>query len=164
MNYLNQKFSSDLEKGKIFERLICERLSPEFSGLRVFEGYQKGFDLVDSSGYKIEAKTDFESEKTDNIAIEIRCRNSLSGLATTKAKEWIHIFWCSGNWYFLRCSVSYLKEFIRSNWKYLRKVKGGDNDLSEMVLINKDLIMNYFDFFELGVTIEYGERIQKGEK
>jgi hypothetical protein len=138
----SQKFLNDLEKGKTFERLICEKLGLEFNGLRVVEGYQKGFDLIDNTGYKIEVKTDFESEKTDNIAIEIRCRNSLSGLATTKAKEWIHIFWYKGKWYFLRCSVSDLKGFIRSNWKYLEKVKGGDNDLSEMVLIDKDLIMN----------------------
>lgn len=88
----NKKFLKDLEKGKIFERLICEKLGLEFNGLRVVEGYQKGFDLIDNTGYKIEVKTDFESEKTDNIAIEIRCRDSLSGLATTKAKEWIHIF------------------------------------------------------------------------
>lgn len=153
----SQKFLNDLEKGKTFERLICEKLGLEFNGLRVVEGYQKGFDLIDNTGYKIEVKTDFESEKTDNIAIEIRCRNSLSGLATTRAKEWIHIFWYKGKWYFLRCSVSDLKGFIRSNWKYLEKVKGGDNDLSEMVLINKDLIMNRFDFYELGATMEYGK-------
>lgn len=157
MNYLNQKFSSDLEKGKIFERLICEKLGLEFNGLRVVEGYQKGFDLIDNTGYKIEVKTDFESEKTDNIAIEIRCRDSLSGLATTKAKEWIHIFWYKGKWYFLRCNVSDLKGFIRSNWKYLKKVKGGDNSLSEMVLISKDLIMDRFNFYELGATMEYGK-------
>ena len=153
----NKKFLNDLEKGKTFERLICEKLGLEFNGLRVVEGYQKGFDLIDNTGYKIEVKTDFESEKTDNIAIEIRCRDSLSGLATTKAKEWIHIFWYKGKWYFLRCNVSDLKGFIRSNWKYLKKVKGGDNDLSEMVLINKDLIMNRFDFYELGATMEYGK-------
>ena len=153
----NKKFLKDLEKGKTFERLICEKLSPEFNGLKVFEGYQKGFDLIDSKEYKIEVKTDFESEKTDNIAIEIRCRDSLSGLATTKAKEWIHIFWYNGEWYFLRCNVSDLKGFIRSNWKYLKKVKGGDNSLSEMVLISKDLIMDRFDFYELGATMEYGK-------
>jgi hypothetical protein len=50
-----------------------------------------------------------------------------------------------------------LKGFIRSNWKYLEKVKGGDNSLSEMVLISKDLIMNRFDFYELGATMEYGK-------
>ncbi len=153
----SQKFLNDLEKGKTFERLICEKLGLEFNGLRVVEGYQKGFDLIDNTGYKIEVKTDFESEKTDNIAIEIRCRNSLSGLATTRAKEWIHIFWYKDRWYFLRCKVSDLKGFIRSNWKYLEKVKGGDNDLSEMVLISKDLIMNRFDFYELGATMEYGK-------
>ena len=153
----SQKFLNDLEKGKTFERLICEKLGLEFNGLRVVEGYQKGFDLIDNTGYKIEVKTDFESEKTDNIAIEIRCRNSLSGLATTRAKEWIHIFWYKGKWYFLRCNVSDLKGFIRSNWKYLKKVKGGDNDLSEMVLISKDLIMDRFDFYELGATMEYGK-------
>ncbi len=153
----SQKFLNDLEKGKTFERLICEKLGLEFNGLRVVEGYQKGFDLIDNTGYKIEVKTDFESEKTDNIAIEIRCRNSLSGLATTRAKEWIHIFWYKGKWCFLRCKVLDLKGFIRSNWKYLKKVKGGDNSLSEMVLISKDLIMDRFDFYELGATMEYGK-------
>ena len=152
-----RNFNTDLLLGKKAERFIKELLVAEYPDIEIVEGYEKGFDLIDNTGYKIEVKTDFESEKTDNIAIEIRCRDSLSGLATTKAKEWIHIFWYNGEWYFLRCNVSDLKGFIRSNWKYLKKVKGGDNDLSEMVLINKDLIMNRFDFYELGATMEYGK-------
>jgi hypothetical protein len=35
----NKKFLNDLEKGKTFERLICEKLGLEFNGLRVVEGY-----------------------------------------------------------------------------------------------------------------------------
>ena len=87
-----RNFNTDLLLGKKAERFIKELLVAEYPDIEIVEGYEKGFDLIDNTGYKIEVKTDFESEKTDNIAIEIRCRNSLSGLATTKAKEWIHIF------------------------------------------------------------------------
>lgn len=145
-----RNFNTDLLLGKKAERFIKELLVAEYPDIEIVEGYEKGFDLVDKiTGYKAEVKFDWESRKTDNIAIEYLYKGKKSGISETSAYEWFQVFYFNGSWYVFRCKVSELKSFLKSNFRYLSKVKGGDNLNSNLILVSKKLIMEKFDFWKI---------------
>ena len=117
------------------------------------EGYCKEFDLdlefgrlgeqfvedMQVGNKKIEVKTERDIWKTTgNIAIEIRYKGNPSGLSTTDSTVWIHLLCYNGTieggFIF---SVPKLKETIKSllNDKIARLVMGGDDNMSQLVLI-----------------------------
>ena len=117
------------------------------------EGYCKGFDLdlkfgkmgekfveqVFEGNSKVEVKTERDIWKTTgNIAIEIRCNGKPSGISTTKSSIWMHYLSLNGvimgGFLF---KVDQLKGKIKSLQKSgdLKMVMGGDNNLSQMVLL-----------------------------
>ena len=124
----------------------------------VEEGYCKGFDLdlkfgkmgedftsdVFEGNSKVEVKTERDIWKTTgNIAIEIRCSGQASGLSTTESTIWIHLLAYNGviegGFIF---KVDQLKDKIKRLHKEekIKMVMGGDNNLSQMVLLPiKDL-------------------------
>lgn len=111
-------FNKDLAYGKLGEELANN----------IFEG-----------NLTCEVKTERDIwETTGNITIEFKSRGKLSGIATTKSEIWIH--WLSingeikGGFIF---KVKELKLYIRQNWHTLRKVKGGDDNTSDLILLNK---------------------------
>ena len=65
----NSDFKYDLLLGNVGENIISELLK-------------------DST---IEVKMDFLAHKTNNIFIEFRSRNKLSGISTTQAEFWFYI-------------------------------------------------------------------------
>ncbi len=117
------------------------------------EGYCKGFDLdlkfgklgeefvqgVLEGDSKIEIKTERDTWKTTgNIAIEIRCNGKLSGISTTESSTWIHLLSYNdvieGGFII---NVKKLKERIKKlkEKDKIRIVMGGDNNLSQLVLV-----------------------------
>ena len=124
----------------------------------VEEGYCKGFDLdlkfgkmgedfvadVFEGNSKVEVKTERDIWRTTgNIAIEIRCSGKASGLSTTESTIWIHLLAYNGviegGFIF---KVDKLKDKIKRlhKEKKIKMVMGGDNNLSQMVLLPiKDL-------------------------
>ena len=124
----------------------------------VEEGYCKGFDLdlkfgkmgedfvadVFEGNSKVEVKTERDIWRTTgNIAIEIRCSGKASGLSTTESTIWIHLLAYNGviegGFIF---KVDQLKDKIKRlhKEKKIKMVMGGDNNLSQMVLLPiKDL-------------------------
>ena len=122
----------------------------------ITEGYCKGFDLdlkfgkmgeefvsdVLEGNSKIEVKTERDIWKTTgNIAIEIRCDGKPSGLSTTESTVWIHLLAykgvIEGGFLF---KVEQLKEKIKKLHKSgdIKMVMGGDNNVSQMVLLPID--------------------------
>ena len=70
-DYINNKFDLDLDFVKVGEKYIEQ----------VFEG-----------DGRIEVKTEKDIwATTGNIAIEVRCREKLSGISTTDARTWIQL-------------------------------------------------------------------------
>jgi len=119
----------------------------------ITEGYCKGFDLdlkfgkmgeeftadVFEGNSKVEVKTERDIWKTTgNIAIEIRCKGIASGLSTTESTAWVHLLAykgvIEGGFIF---KVDQLKEKIKKLHKSgdIKMVMGGDNNLSQMVLL-----------------------------
>lgn len=117
------------------------------------EGYCKGFDIdlkfgkmgeefvaeVFEGNSKIEVKTERDIWKTTgNICIEVRCGGKPSGLSTTESSTWVHLLshkgHIEGGFLF---KVDVLKDKIRNLQKEgsLKMVMGGDNNVSQMVLL-----------------------------
>ena len=124
-NEVQQKFDHDLEFGKLGEDFV------------------KNFQ---SENNKIEVKTERDIWKTTkNIAIEIRCRGKKSGISVTEAQTWIHLLSyknkIEGGFIF---QTKYLKDKIveMHKNKTIKIVMGGDDNMSQMVLIPiKDLFV-----------------------
>ena len=117
-NEVQQKFDHDLEFGKLGEDFV------------------KNFQ---SENNKIEVKTERDIWKTTgNIAIEIRCRGKKSGISVTEAQTWIHLLSYKnkfvGGFIF---QTKYLKDKIVEMYenKTIKIVMGGDDNMSQMVLI-----------------------------
>ena len=115
---VQQKFDHDLEFGRLGEDFV------------------KNFQ---SENNKIEVKTERDIWKTTgNIAIEIRCRGKKSGISVTEAQTWIHLLSyknkIEGGFVF---QTKYLKDKIveMHQNKTIKLVMGGDDNMSQMVLI-----------------------------
>lgn len=140
----DEDFAVVTELGEKAQRKAVELLKNEFPTIRSTQGKVSGYDLIDDNGYKFEIKFDILSKKTNNIAIEFRSNGFGSGISVTTSDEWLHIFFYKSEWVYFRCKVLDLKRFIKSNFEYLKTVRGGYNNLSEMVLIHKEWIADNF--------------------
>lgn len=142
-------FSEDLKIGIKAQDFLIKELEGELPGLKSIQGNFSNYDLVSNSGYTIEVKFDIKSKLTSNVAIEYEFNNNPSGLASTKAVEWIHIYYLKDKWVYSRIKTDNLKAFIRNNWKELRKLKGGDRNDSKLILIKTEDFVNSFPYREI---------------
>ncbi len=99
-------------------------------------GEQKLGELLDNS--KIEVKTDFKLKETGNIAVEYESRGQLSGIATSEA-EWFAFVEGQDEDVMILIKKDKLKELCRK--PICKKVKGGDNNTSKMVLVPYRIIL-----------------------
>ena len=117
-DYKEDKFDVDLRYARKFEKLVAE----------IFE-----------DGGRVEVKTERNIwATTGNIAVEIKCRDNPSGIATTDADYWIHLLAIDddvfGGFIF---PTQKLKERIKELLKdKTAKIQyGGDDNASKLVLI-----------------------------
>jgi hypothetical protein len=137
-------FKEDLELGVRAQDFIIKQLSPQLRGLNAVEGYFKEYDLISDDGYTIEVKYDRLSKDTNNIGIEYECNHKPSGIASTKAIEWVHIFHYNKQVVYSRIKAQDLRAYIDSNRSYLPTARGGDGGRAELYLINKDDFVTRF--------------------
>jgi len=130
-------FKSDLEFGQASEQLLKHRLQLE------------GIDstsINDATGdleYRVmvEVKTDRMWQSTGNIAIEIMRDGQPTGLSTTHADIIVYVLdGISAFWY---VRTSELKSFLKSI--KINRVRGGDGNRTEMVLIT---LSQFFGIFK----------------
>lgn len=129
-----------LKAGEKLELELLPHLQKYFPKAYKIEGNYKFADLVvpELDNLLIEVKQDLKSDHTGNLAIEYQFRGQNSGLASTKALVWI----MADKEKFYAFSVEKLKSFLRANWEYLKKVEGGDDMDSKMVLVKKKDLAN----------------------
>ena len=139
-------FLKDLKRGHKAEQYVIKQLGREHENLHAVEGSFKDYDLIADDGYTAEVKYDELSEKTGNVGFEYECYGKESGVASTKAFEWVHIYKLNRVWVYSTISTNSLKSFLKANWKYLDKVKGGDNNASKMVLLSASDLADSFGF------------------
>ena len=141
-------FKQDLQIGQKAQEYIVKQLSKEFKGIKSVPGLCSDCDLIADNGYTIEVKFDLKSKLTNNIGIEYRYKGKPSGIAKTKSQEWVHIYYLNG-WVYSRIKVNDLKAYLKSNWGYLPKLKGGDNNNSKMVIVKSEDFANRFGFMPI---------------
>lgn len=106
----------------------------EHPTLGKIEGYNPGCDLQDLDGYSVEVKFDRESEKTGNIAFEYMYKGKPSGISTSRATDWVQVYFSKGLVY-SQISKLRLQAYLKANIKYLKRVIGGDDNQSYLILV-----------------------------
>lgn len=124
MDYTSQngcfRFDLDLKLGQHFENTLFSILTSE-------------------NDVKVEVKRDFLASETGNLAIEYKCRGKLSGLSVSLA-DW-YAFFLGGDEYkdevIVLIKTDRLKKIVKKVYnKNKQKIMGGDDNLSEMILID----------------------------
>ena len=142
-------FQKDLKTGGRAEEFIISQFEKQHKGLRQGFGNIKGYDLIADDGYTAEVKYDRLSAKTQKIGFEYECYGKESGIAKTKAVEWIHIFKLYDQWVYCAIPTPSLKSFLKSNWEFLQKAQGGDNNASKMVIVSVYDFADAFSYFPM---------------
>lgn len=83
-------------------------------------------------GKTVEVKRDYLAGRTGNLFVEFSSRGKASGLATTRADFWAFIL--DGERVII-VSVGFLQLRARQAYKEGRRVRGGDSNTSEGVLV-----------------------------
>ena len=103
-------------------------------------------DIFQGKG-SIEVKTERDMwSRTGNMAVEITYKGKPSGITITDAKWWCHLFTIDGDIKFvLMMRVKELKERIKqlARTNFIKIVKGGDNDDSEIILVPIQKVVGY---------------------
>ena len=142
-------FSEDLKIGEYVQDFLIEELAGEFGKLKASEGEFSDYDLISEDGYTFEVKFDRSSRSTKNTAIEFRYKGRESGICSTKAIEWIQVLYNEDKWVYCRIPVENLRNFLRNNWEFFKTIMGGDDKQSALILVNKDIFLNEFEFKEI---------------
>lgn len=135
-------------KGHKAEEFVVKQLSKKHKGLRFVEGKCKEYDLIADDGYTVEVKYDILSKNTGRVGIEFECDSKPSGIETTKAIDWVHIYKLYDNWVYSIIPVANLRAFLRSNKDFLTTASGGDCS-AKMYLISVHDFADHFSFFSV---------------
>ncbi len=98
------------------------------------------FKLPNYQDCTVEIKKDYKSHYTGNFYFEYNCFGKPSGLAVTTAELWV----MTDREYFYLFDTEKLKNFMRVNWQYLRKMQGGDNNASKGIVFKKTEIAQHY--------------------
>lgn len=140
-------FKQDLQLGQAAEKYILPMLKKEFPTMKRVKGYEPDYDFIDDNGYTIELKLDKKSRTSGNIGIEYKHRNKPSAISTSKAFEWIIIYYLPPyKWVYSRMRTRELREFLVNNFSYLTRLYGGDSDKSSLILVKVDEFADAFNF------------------
>ena len=146
---MGQTFLTDLETGHKAEDWVLEELKGEFPTLHKTEGLNSHADLIDDNGYSIEVKYDKRSSDTGNVAIEYNHGETPSGISTSKAMEWIVIYYLKGTgWVYARAKTSELRAFVKNNKEYF-ETYDGTGDRGDLILVPAHLFADAFNYYKI---------------
>lgn len=133
-------FTTDLPKGRRCEEFVFWHISQKYTNALLKDGYFPDFDIEVPSVFTVECKYDEMSRLTKNIAVEFQHNGKWSGIASTKADYWVHMFY-DENWKWLAIPVKELQQLCKAKGS---KKYGGDYNTTAMFLIPKtDLPAKY---------------------
>lgn len=136
-------FSEDLKDSEASVKQVIEFLKEDgCTDIQTNDDGRYDISYVTKDGkYKTaEVKHDLMWDKTGNVAIEYRSRGKASGIATSKADTWFYVL---NQIYY--CPAGDLRAYLIQHWDRYRRVKGGDNGTSDLVLLTLD---NFLDVFK----------------
>jgi len=138
---MNDVFESDLKVGKIYEKIVLEKIQKKYPKAYIEKGYCKDWDIyIPELDIGIEVKCDKKSMHTRNIVIEIEFDNKPSALSTTKAEWWVIYDGIDYNW----LTVKNIKKCIKDNkLKTATFIGRGDTKQKKAYLIKKNMLYKY---------------------
>jgi hypothetical protein len=146
---MGTNFDKDLKIGNLVEEIIAKHLKKEFPTIRAHKKKSSEYDLIDDDGYTFEVKWDRMSEETPNTVVEYYCNRKPSGISTTKAIEWIQVYYLDHNWVFSRMTTNDLKAYLHNNFEFFHTGRGGDGNRARLIFLDKDDFATEFDFTTL---------------
>lgn len=135
---LDKTFDAYLETGEGIEKEFIGILSGLDPWTRKYEqGNYKFSDIIMPNYEKIfEVKRDYKSHETGNFCFEIKFNGAWSGLITTEADYFV----MTDKDYFWVFRTAALKNYIKTNLKFFNRTIGGNEDLSEIILVPKKIL------------------------
>lgn len=138
MTSIKTNWDPRLKEGEEAEKELLAHIQRLYPTAKKIEGNFKDYDIYISDINTIEVKYDVKAQQTGNFAFEIRSHGIPSGLSTTKARWFVTVD--TMKFYFFE--TVRLKDYIRTNWKYMKKVMGGDDKSSQLVIIDRPSMAN----------------------
>tara|TARA_R100000656_G_scaffold118167_1_gene91750 strand:- start:369 stop:794 length:426 start_codon:yes stop_codon:yes gene_type:complete len=138
---MNDVFQSDLKVGKVYEKIVLEKIHKKYPKAYIEKGYCKDWDIyIPELEIGVEVKSDKKSMYTGNIVIEIEFDNKPSALSTTKAEWWVIYDGIYYNWF----TVTNIKKcIIENNLTYRKFIGRGDTKQKKAYLIKKEMLYKY---------------------
>ena len=138
---MNDVFEADLKVGKIYEKIVLEKIHKKYPKAYIQKGYCKEWDIyIPELQIGVEVKSDKKSMHTGNIVIEIEFNNKPSALSTTKAEWWVIYDGIDYNWF----TINNIKKCIKdNNLRYATFIGRGDTKQKKAYLIIKEILYKY---------------------
>ena len=136
-----EDFKAELERGKIHEIYVLDKIQKKYSQAYIVDGYFKEYDIfIPELNFGVEVKCDNRSLKTGNIIIETESAGTRSGISTTKAKYWVIYDGRHYNWLLTDNIRKCIKDY---NFKEREFVCRGDTKTKKAYLIKQHLLTDY---------------------
>lgn len=135
-------FREDLSDSEASVKQVIELLKEEgCSDILTNDDGRYDISYTTPSGEKktAEVKHDLQWNKTGNVAIEYRSRGKSSGISTSKADDWFYVL----NQVY-GCKTGDLRAYLLQHWDRPRRVKGGDDKTSDLLLLKIDDFLDVF--------------------
>ena len=136
-----EDFKADLERGKIHEIYVLNKIKKKYKQAYIVDGYFKEYDIfIPELNLGVEVKFDERSKETGNIIIETESAGKRSGISTTKAKYWVIYDGINYNWFLTDTIRKCIKEY---DFKEREFVCRGDTKTKKAYLIKEHLLLDY---------------------
>ena len=136
-----EDFKADLERGKIHEIYVLNKIKKKYKQAYIVDGYFKEYDIfIPELNLGVEVKFDERSKETGNIIIETESAGKRSGISTTKAKYWVIYDGRNYNWFLTDTIRKCIKEY---DFKEREFVCRGDTKTKKAYLIKEHLLLDY---------------------
>lgn len=134
-------YEHDLRFGEATEKVILSKVREVYP--KAYKPEDNSFDIViPETGQTMEIKTDRGSKKSPNIAVETSCKGKPSGIYGP-ADLWAQVFYSdkAEKWIYFIVRTKDMKDFAENQG---HKTTGGDNNDSELLLLEKVEVEKYF--------------------
>jgi len=136
-----EDFKADLERGKIHEIYVLNKIKKKYKQAYIVDGYFKEYDIfIPELNLGVEVKFDERSKETGNIIIETESAGKRSGISTTKAKYWVIYDGRNYNWFLTDTIRKCIKEYDFKEREFVCK---GDTKTKKAYLIKEHLLLDY---------------------
>lgn len=136
-------FDQDLKRGRKWESRVCDFLNRNGIRCSLTQGKNNVDIISDDGSLKFEVKFDEMTLKTGNIAIEVGTKTKPTGLSTSQADYWVHIWYSGPHLYYNVIGVQALRNLIKANLKNIKIVHEAGDGNATVCLVPKAIFAHW---------------------